>query len=152
MRLNNLLLENVLQEKENLLYFKELFLDESFNEFLHELELNDNKNDIFGITYVVKRISDNEKIGFVSLGNKVEKNDFIATSLYYGVDVKHRGQRLGQMILNEVSTYLLDNKLVNLIVVNVDRNNHHSITAIENSNFIYQPEYSDEDDLQYHRK
>lgn len=152
MNLYSLYLESVLEKKENLQYFEKLFLDESFQEFLSSLNLNKNTGGIFGSTYVVKRKINNEKVGFVSFGDRVEKNDCIATSLYYGVDRNYRGQKLGQLILNEVSQYLLETKLVNLIVVNVDKKNKYSIATIENCKFVYQPDFSDDEDLQYHRK
>lgn len=128
---------------------KSILDDTDSDEYLGHIPLTCS-NDLFNSAYII--IDHNQNIGFFSIAHRIERNNIVATTLYYGIHPDFRKAGYATKMLNEISDFLLNHKLVDLIILNINRKNIGSIKAAFNSNYYEVPEFSDSEDIQFHRK
>ena len=125
--------------KRQVRFIKEIKDDPLVNFFVSkklEEYLNKSKNDeelIIDNTYIV---SDRKlPIGFIRLARL---NELGTLELHYGVNCSCRRQGYGTKILKEVGDYLLDQKRIKKIKLDIKENNKGSIKCAENAKYHFE--------------
>jgi len=128
-----------------------LYRDELFQNFFGKMHVESvNYSDsIFNHTFVVK--DGGQFLGYLSISHRIVREDVMATTIYYGISPEYRHQGLGSKLVKEVSDYLLSRGDINTVIMNIDAENIYSQKVAKNADFIYMPEFSDDEELQFQR-
>lgn len=112
-------------------------------------EISKTNDSIFDNTYLVQQ--NQISVGYISIAHHIVRGEMMATTLYYGIEAGWRKQGIGTLLIKEVSDYLLNRDDINTVIMNIDIENVYGQKVAKNAGFVYIPEFSDEDELQFRK-
>lgn len=125
--------------------------DKKHNELLNDFEGNSKSQYIHNISDRIKNSKNNKNfpfntgffvllndniVGYIFISNCVSDEVF----LEYSILKEYRGRKYGQIILNDVSNYLMDNYNIKSISLDIDPSNIPSIKTALNCGYIIDEE------------
>lgn len=125
-------------------FLSSIFKNESDKniEFLGNLS-----NYITDKTYIVIN-SNNQKIGYFSMTEPVlNRENLTSTSLYYAISKEYRNLGYATNLVEEVSNYLFEEGIVDMIILTIDNKNLASISVATKLNFNIR--FQDEEETIY---
>lgn len=130
-------------------FFNKMNAEEQFKKYFGKVIDTKNDNDnIFMKSYLVNY--KNEKIGYIYLSDKIERDDIKAVTLYYYIDSNYRNKGLATKLISELLSYLQNVEYINYIILNIHKDNIPSIKVAIQNGFIKNME--DEEEIQFIHK
>jgi len=121
-------------KKDHLNYLKKMMQSKDINYLwdLADKDLVNNKN--IG-KYIVLN-EDNDYIGYINISNPTEAFYGNTVSLYYAIEEYYRGKEYGKRIVQEVSSWLFNEKNIECVVAQVHTSNSYSINTLTKAGMI----------------
>lgn len=98
-------------------------------------------------TYIVIN-ENNQKIGYFSMTDPIlNRENLTSVSLYYAISKEYRNQGYATKLVEEITNYLIQNNIADMIILTIDNQNIASITVAEKLNFTIK--FQDESEAIY---
>ena len=138
-----------LQDEIDSNFFYKMHNEEQFKKYFGKVIYNKNTdNNIFMKNYLVNY--NNEKIGYIYISDKIEKDDIKAVTLYYYIDSDYRNNGMATSLIKELLNHLKNQEKINYIILNIHKENIPSIKVAIQNEFIKNME--DEEEIQFVHK
>lgn len=143
-QLNNFILKKIDKDNpDDVQFISSIFKNKNDKsiEFLGNLS-----NYITAKTYII--INNNQKIGYFSMTVPVlNRENLTSTSLYYAISEEHRNLGYATNLVEEISNYLFEEELVDMIILTIDNKNLASISVASKLGFNI--EFQDQEEKIY---
>ena len=133
----------------DLTFFKRMNQNKEFQKYFGTVSMQKEiENSIFMNDFIV--IHEVEKIGYIHLSDKIEKDSICAVTLYYYIDPYYRNKGIATRLLGQLIYYLQNYEKINYIILNIHKENIPSIKVAIQNGFIKNLE--DDEEMQFIRK
>lgn len=119
-------------------FLTSIFQEPQINHFLGNLFTQKTTN-----TYIV--IKNHQEVGYLSLTPPtLNCQNLITTSLYYAISQNYQNQGYATQLIKEISTYLFTKERIDMIVLNINNQNHISLKIAQKLDFTQKIKDQDE--------